>query len=548
MNRKTVFLCLVLLIGNSFHNYAQQSIDSLKAIWKNEALKDTIRFGALNKYYELTNQQFPDSALIAASYHFDLANAKRNPGEMFSALKYRGNILRLQQKYKEAMSAYLSAESIAEKLGDSLLLAAINGNIGNVHVYQKDYVLATRRFSVALRIYEGLGKVDGERRMFTNLGSIFLIIQNYELALEYYSKVLQSLRLSNINDRSTAIIYMNMGWANYEMGRLDTARDYYLKALEIFGREKTMFFVAECYSFLALVLHEMKENPAALEYAIKSRELNRQLGARQGVLSATITEAQIYYDKNPDQALKIAEPLTEEVIAQSDNLIKKKHFQLLYKCYKQLNRPNEALAMYELYSTYNDSVFLEKNNFKIIQEAYKRDYEIQAAQIELNNQKEREILKTRQFRNIIIIIFISLLVVGVLVFLIISNNAKSKMKRLELLNEIEKIKRIENNALAIGSEALPLDRNRIEAFIKRKINETDWKVLNILLADPSISNKEIADRAFMSVDGIGSSLRRMYEYFEVKETKYKKIALIIIAMNVSKGQNIDTKDPLKKSE
>jgi len=37
----------------------------------------------------------------------------------------------------------------------------------------------------------------------------------------------------------------------------------------------------------------------------------------------------------------------------------------------------------------------------------------------------------------------------------------------------------------------------------------------------------------MSVDGIGSSLRRMYVYFDIKESKYKKIALITKAIKAS---------------
>jgi hypothetical protein len=53
------------------------------------------------------------------------------------------------------------------------------------------------------------------------------------------------------------------------------------------------------------------------------------------------------------------------------------------------------------------------------------------------------------------------------------------------------------------------------------------------LDDPVITNKEIAEKAFMSVDGIGSSLRRMYEYFEIKESKYKKISLLLVAVKIS---------------
>jgi len=50
-----------------------------------------------------------------------------------------------------------------------------------------------------------------------------------------------------------------------------------------------------------------------------------------------------------------------------------------------------------------------------------------------------------------------------------------------------------------------------------------------------LTNRGIAEKANLSVDGIGSSLRRMYGYFEVKETKYKKMALLHSAMQISAG-------------
>lgn len=88
----------------------------------------------------------------------------------------------------------------------------------------------------------------------------------------------------------------------------------------------------------------------------------------------------------------------------------------------------------------------------------------------------------------------------------------------------------------VDTQAFALNREKVEESIDRKLNETDWKVLQILLDDPMITNKEIASKAFLSEDGIGSSLRRMYEYFDVKETKYKKIALLMNAIKRSKKQ------------
>ena len=52
-------------------------------------------------------------------------------------------------------------------------------------------------------------------------------------------------------------------------------------------------------------------------------------------------------------------------------------------------------------------------------------------------------------------------------------------------------------------------------------------VLQTIQADPVISNAKIAERVFLSVDGIGSSLRRMYDYFGIKDSNYKKISLVM---------------------
>jgi len=41
----------------------------------------------------------------------------------------------------------------------------------------------------------------------------------------------------------------------------------------------------------------------------------------------------------------------------------------------------------------------------------------------------------------------------------------------------------------------------------------------------------------MSVDGIGSSLRRMYEYFNIIESKNKKISLLLEGIKISNNSS-----------
>ena len=55
----------------------------------------------------------------------------------------------------------------------------------------------------------------------------------------------------------------------------------------------------------------------------------------------------------------------------------------------------------------------------------------------------------------------------------------------------------------------------------------------------SISNKEIARQVSLSVEGVSSSLRRMYTSFGVKDANNKRIALVMKARNLSEAASAE---------
>jgi hypothetical protein len=110
----------------------------------------------------------------------------------------------------------------------------------------------------------------------------------------------------------------------------------------------------------------------------------------------------------------------------------------------------------------------------------------------------------------------------------------SRLKRNKLLEQIQQLKRNQTPlVLALDNQA-NLNLELLEHYINQKLNKTDWNVLNELAQDPIISNKMIAEKIFMSVEGVSSSLRRMYIYFDIDDTRNKKIALVMKAIQVSK--------------
>ena len=57
-------------------------------------------------------------------------------------------------------------------------------------------------------------------------------------------------------------------------------------------------------------------------------------------------------------------------------------------------------------------------------------------------------------------------------------------------------------------------------------------ILKLLFENPSISNKEIANEVSLSLEGVSSSLRRMYAAFDIKTPGNKKVELILKVMQI----------------
>ncbi|MEZ4987811.1 MAG: AsnC family protein [Saprospiraceae bacterium] len=61
--------------------------------------------------------------------------------------------------------------------------------------------------------------------------------------------------------------------------------------------------------------------------------------------------------------------------------------------------------------------------------------------------------------------------------------------------------------------------------------------MSTLSHNPSISNKEIANEVNLSVEGVSSSLRRMYSTFGIgSASSNKKVALLLEAIRLSQDE------------
>jgi tetratricopeptide (TPR) repeat protein len=529
------FLLLVFFNLNSQFLYSNQS-DSLRLIWENEELTDSLRFGALDEYHDLFAHVSPESTLIALDYYHDLAISKGADRQVYRSTVRIGNIFRLQNRIEEARTYYDEALIIAKEMNNARLEAIIIGNLGNLHLHQGEYLESIKKYNKAKKIFVTEGDKDGEARMLNATGAINFRIGNHDIALVYYEEALSIYSLLQGDEYNaglgTTTILMNIGLIHFKNDLFIKAESSFIEALKRLKTDNYKYYIAGCYSMLAQIYLSLNQIENSLLFANKNFDINKELDTQSGILEAKIILAKINYQKNKSQAIEQLENILESVF-QSQSLESKMEVSgLLYKGYKFQNKLDLSLKMYEFFNLYNDSIKAKIDSYAIASETVRNEYEKILFEAKLNNEKDKNILKLNQIKKIASIIFISILLILLLIYFTFLSHKKNNKKRDALLEEIKFLK--ENKVSAIlDSNKFELSKKKIDSYLNRGLNETDWCVLLILLDNPMVLNKEIAEKSNMSIDGIGSSLRRMYDYFEINETKYKKVALIHKAVNIS---------------
>ena len=537
---KNLFLLLVFLSLHSQSLYSTQA-DSLRLTWENEKLTDSLRFGALDEFHNLFSLVFPDSTLKVLDYYHDLAISKGADRQVYRAAVRKGNILRHQDLIEEARTHYYEALIVAKEMNNARLEAIIIGNFGNLHLDQGEYFESIKRYNEAKKIFSTEDDKLGEARMLNGIGAINSQIGNNDIALVHYEKALniyKELDTKNISYpilNSTTIL-MNIGLLYTKDNLLIKAEASFLEALKILKPYNYKIYILGCYNTLAHIYLELNQVEKSLLYANKGFDIAKELDINREILRSKILLATINYQNN--KSIQQLVNILEQVSENGSLEMKRGVYELLYIGYKFQDKLDLSLKMYELFNLYNDSIQKSIESYAVARETVKSEYEKILFEAKLNSEIEKNDLKVTQIKNVVTIIITSILLILLLVYFIFLNNKKNNKKRDALLDEIKSLK--ENKVSTIVEpKDFELSKQKIDDHLKRVLNETDWKVLLILLDNPMVLNKEIAEKSNMSLDGISSSLRRMYDYFEVKDTKYKKISLIHSAIKISNASVIN---------
>lgn len=502
------FLLLVFFCLQSQFLYSNQA-DTLRLIWENEELTDSLRFGALDEYHDLFALVSPDSTLIALDYYHDLAILKGADRQVYRSTVRMGNIFRLQNRIEGARTYYDEALVIAKKMNNARLEAIIIGNFANLHLDKGEYFEAIKKYNKAKKIFSNEADNVSEARMLNGIGAINSRIGNDDIALVHYEEALNIYKTLDANNEpypalNSTTILMNIGLIHFKNDLFIEAESSFLEALKTLKSYNYKFYISGCFHMLAKIYLALNQIDNSLLFANKSFDISKELGTQSGILESKILLAKINYQKNKTKSIEQLENVLETVSVDGTLEMKREVYELLYIGYKFQNKLDLSLKMYEFFNLYNDSIQVRVESYAVARETVKNEYEKILFEANLSSELEKNNLKITQVKKLAAIIFISILLILLIIYLTFLSHKKNNKKRDALLEEIKFLKENKVDAI-LNSNKLELSKQKIDSHINRVLNETDWRVLLILLDNPMVLNKEIAEKSNMSIDGIGSS-------------------------------------------
>ena len=412
MHWTTKFLLLSffnsLIAGSSL---AEVNLDSLRGIWLDASLDDSIRLSAGSQLawngYLYTD---PDSAFAIAEEVYELATGLGSVKRQATSLNIMATAKFFQGNLDVALIRYQECLVLRKKLGDSIGEAEALNNVGAVFWRQGNYQRTLEAFKQSLAIKGKIGDAKGVATTRTNIGTLFQEQGELDKALEFFELGIKDepqgseTRAAGLNN--IAAVYHEKGKAKRASGDSLQANQLFQLALRTFNAslqiEKTNKSdrgLARSWNNIGEVYQELGDHQLAIEHYFKSLELREAMQDNQGI-STSLTNIATLYNLIGNHVGAIEMGAKALAISQETGFLRnvRAAAKALFTGYEATGNDRKALEMYKLYRTTNDSIINTDKQRAIIRQEYQFNYEKQLLADSLEFSK-KEVLKDLQIKE-----------------------------------------------------------------------------------------------------------------------------------------------------
>ena len=360
------FVITVVLSLSSFHlSIAQTSlIDSLKAIISSTP-DDTFKVQnliSLSRELAVTDPQNANYYGVRAER---LAIDLDYQAGRAAALKYLGNVYYYQDKYPETIYYWEQAAAVFDEIGDKSGVTNMLSNLGGLNAREGDDTKALEFLLRSLAIAEEIGDTLRLAIVFQNIALVYSKnTSTLDKSRDYYLDALAMFEALD-DKRSNARLKVNLGVVFYLKGDYDTALYYLNKAVETFkggvSEPYAKNYIGRVYAKRGEYDKALKILDEALVRAKFFANWNNQVDVVRSLLS--IAETYSMQGKN-DLALRYYNEAN--ILAQEEGLKEEMRdiFQGLASLYADLSDFRNAFKYQEQLTAIKDSLFYSANQKK----------------------------------------------------------------------------------------------------------------------------------------------------------------------------------------
>ncbi|MFT7546014.1 MAG: signal transduction histidine kinase/ActR/RegA family two-component response regulator [Gammaproteobacteria bacterium] len=465
---------------------AQVNIDSLKTIWNNSSISDSVRLDAVNKIALLGFRfQNPDSAFYYSQLQLDFAKSIGNKNAITEALNNQGDYYLLQGNPDKALTVLNSALKIAREEKNQKAEAASLGNIARVFDEKGDVEKSLEYLLQILEISEEIGDKTGIGKSLGDIGENYVRKGNLTKGFEFLNrskKIFEELNdaysltrvrsfMANIYmqqqnpEEALSLLKLNLNYFEEtgnktlmagslsniagiygSQGKNKEALIYLEKALPFFEETNNIPYIAKLSQNMARIYHAEGRLEEALASATKGLQLARDIKNKEAVAFANRIIALIHKDQEKhEQAITYGNEALVffEDVYDVEN-IKETSYSLV-ESYKATGNYKKALEMNDLYIQMRDSLNSQDNQNAIMKLQIQTDFDKQKALDDLKNEKEiaLEEQKTKAQFRVSVAIGIGFLIISLLALIIFNRLKLTRKQKLIIEEQKEKVEQSE---------------------------------------------------------------------------------------------------------
>lgn len=357
-------LLLISLIVFTFNLVdAKTNIDSVKAIWYNQNLNDSIRTNSLKSiawnFYYLENPN-SDSMFLYANQLKDFSDSNKDSSNLIYAIRLQGSSRLLAGNKVEAFKHYNQALELAQATNNFNDIAACFLNIGAIYFYMDSHQKALECYQKSLE-YAKKGNNKRYKTILQNsIATIYDIQGQKQYAEKAYKEIIENSETESLTKASAL---KNLGALYHDQNKYRKSLTCFTHALEIYRLNNSSRNVANCQ--LAIGSTQMVQGNYTEAQSLISQAISEFKNSKnQQGLSNAYREFGYLHEQQNDilNALTWAEK--SMLVAQTNNIksSERKTAELLSRLYEKNDNHQDALEMYKRFKILSDS--LRNNEIK----------------------------------------------------------------------------------------------------------------------------------------------------------------------------------------